>query len=123
MKPKGPISHWKPLDFRRPLFIVAAMPMEARKTKRTVEVSIMGQKFLVRSDSDEDYVERVADFVNAKVAEITSKSKTIPSLNVVILAAMNIADEFIRSRDNKADAIAGIEQKLKGMIELIDLQL
>lgn len=97
--------------------------MEARKTKRTVEVSIMGQKFLVRSDSDEDYVERVADFVNAKVAEITSKSKTIPSLNVVILAAMNIADEFIRSRDNKADAIAGIEQKLKGMIELIDLQL
>lgn len=96
---------------------------EARKTKRTVEVSIMGQKFLVRSDSDENYVERVAEFVNGKVAEITSKSKSIPSLNVIILAAMNIADEFIRSRDHRQEALTGVEKKLQGMIELIDLQL
>lgn len=96
---------------------------EARKTKRTVEVSIMGQKFLVRSDSDENYVERVAEFVNSKVAEITSKSKSIPSLNVIILAAMNIADDFIRSRDHRKDALTGVEKKLQGMIELIDLQL
>lgn len=96
---------------------------EARKTKRTVEVSIMGQKFLVRSDSDENYVERVAEFVNGKVAEITSKSKSIPSLNVIILAAMNIADDFIRSRDGRKESLTGVEKKLQGMIELIDLQL
>ena len=99
------------------------MPGEARKTKRTVEVSIMGQKFLVRSDSDEEYVERIAEFVNGKVAEITSKSKSIPSLNVVILAAMNIADEYLRSKDDKSQFASVVEKKLKGMIELIDLQL
>jgi cell division protein ZapA len=91
--------------------------------KRTVEVSIMGQKFMVRSDSDEAYVEQIADFVNAKIAEITSKSKSIPSLNVVILAAMNIADEFMRRNGQSDEVVAGLEKKVQGMIELIDLQL
>jgi cell division protein ZapA len=91
--------------------------------KRTVEVSIMGQKFMVRSDSDQEYVERIAQYVNEKIAEITSKSKSIPSLNVAILAAMNIADEHMQLKDEKKSVFSGVEEKLKGMIELIDLQL
>lgn len=91
--------------------------------KRTVEVSIMGQKFMVRSESDETYVMRVAEYVNAKVTEISSKTKAIPSLNVVILAAMNIADELMQTQEKKEKMFTGIEKKLAGMIELIDLQL
>ncbi|MBI2343504.1 MAG: cell division protein ZapA [Deltaproteobacteria bacterium] len=91
--------------------------------KRTVEVSIMGQKFMVRSDSDEHYVEKIAEYVNTKVAEITTKSKSIPSLNVVILAAMNIADDYMRMRHEKEKVYAGVEKKVLGMLELIDLQL
>lgn len=91
--------------------------------KRTVEVSIMGQKFMVRSESDETYVMRIAEYVNAKVAEISSKTKAIPSLNVVILAAMNIADELMQAQEKKEKVFTGIEKKLAGMIELIDLQL
>lgn len=91
--------------------------------KRTVEVSIMGQKFMVRSESDENYVEQIASMVNGKIEEITSKTRSIPSLNVVILAAMNIADEYIKNRDKNHKVIQGVEKKLEGMIELIDLQL
>ncbi len=91
--------------------------------KRTVEVCIMGQKFMVRSDSDDGYVSRVAQYVNEKVDEVTSKTKSIPSMNVAILAAMNIADELIRERSVKNRICGVVEQKIKGMIELIDLQL
>lgn len=91
--------------------------------KRTVEVTIMGQKFMVRSESDESYVEQIAEFVNAKIEEISSKAKAIPSLNVAILAAMNIADEFIKTKKEKSIAVNRLEKKIEGMIELIDLQI
>lgn len=91
--------------------------------KKTIEVTIMGQKFLVRSESDENYVARVADFVNEKVAEIAKKTQSIPSLNVAILAAMNIADEYLRMRDKKDLTFQTVEKKIRGLIELIDLQL
>ena len=91
--------------------------------KRTVEVAILGQKFMVRSDSDDNYVNKIAGYVNDKVTEITSKAGNIPSLNIALLAAMNIADELLRSRNEKDRVFDGVQKKLEGMIELIDLQL
>lgn len=91
--------------------------------KKTIEVAIMGQKFLVRSESDETYVARVAQYVNEKVTEIAKKTQSIPSLNVAILAAMNIADELLRSREKKEQVFQSVEKKIHGLIELIDLQL
>lgn len=91
--------------------------------KRTVEVAIMGQKFLVRSESDDGYVQKIAQYVNDKIADVTSKTKSIPSLNVAILAAMNIADELIRDRDHQATKIDSVSKKIHSMLELIDLQL
>lgn len=91
--------------------------------KRTIEITIMGQKFMVRSDSDESYIQRVAEFVNEKIIEISAKTKAIPSLQVVMLAAMNVADELLKSREEHGRKVVGLEKKIEGMIELIDLQL
>lgn len=91
--------------------------------KKTIEVHIMGQKFLVRSESDEHYVSRVAEFVNEKVTEISRKTQSIPSLNVAILAAMNIADEYLRMRDKKEQIFQSVEKRIRGLIELIDLHV
>lgn len=90
---------------------------------KAVEVSIMGQKFVVRSDSDEAYVVEVANFVNKKINEIIAKTKSVPSTNVVLLAAMNIADEFFKYKDKKDQTFQSVEQKIAQMIEYIDLQM
>ncbi|MFH1654293.1 MAG: cell division protein ZapA [Pseudomonadota bacterium] len=91
--------------------------------KQTVEVTIMGQKFLIKGDSDETYVKEIANYVDRKVNEVQSKTKSVASLNVVILAAMNIADEFFKFRKEKDDKFQKVEKKIQNMVELIDLQL
>ena len=91
--------------------------------KRPVEVSIMGQKFMVRSDSNEDYILEISKFVDEKVNEVIQTTKSVPSTNVALLAAMNIADEFMKYRQVKKTAAEKVEKKIKDMIELIDLQL
>jgi len=91
--------------------------------KKTTEISIMGHKFMIKSDSDDDYVVRVAGFVDQKINEVMQSTKSVASLNVAILAAMNIADEYFKSMRERDDKFSKAEKKIKDLIELIDLQM
>jgi len=91
--------------------------------KKTTEISIMGQKFMVKSDSNDDYVRRIAGFVDQKINEVMQSTKSVASLNVAILAAMNIADEYFKFKRDRDERIEKAEKKIKDMIELVDLQL
>lgn len=91
--------------------------------KKTTEVSIMGHKFTIRSDSDEEYINKVARYVDQKIEEVVQNTKSVASLNVAILAAMNIADEFFKYQKDRTNRLETVENKIKNLIELIDIQL
>lgn len=91
--------------------------------KKSVEVSIMGQKFAVRSDSDEEYVAKVASYVDGKINEVLTNTKSVASAQVALLTAMNIADEFFKFKENKTHVLGKVESKIKDMMELIDLHI
>jgi len=91
--------------------------------KRTMEVSIMGQKFMLRSDSDDGYVQKVAKYVDGKIDEVVQNTKSVASLNVAILAAMNIADEYLKYQNQNTSKLADIEKRISDLVELIDLQI
>ncbi len=91
--------------------------------KKAIEVSIMGQKFAVKSDSNEDYVVEVAGYVDNKVNEVLGNTKSVASMQVALLTAMNIADEFFKFRNDKAERLGKVEKKIQDMIELIDLHV
>lgn len=90
---------------------------------RTVDINIMGHRLQIRSDSDEEYVAQVAAFVDGKVKDILSKTKSVASSQVLILAAMNIADEFIKHKNTNKAKRDEIAKKIESVIEHIDLRL
>ena len=91
--------------------------------KKTTEISIMGQKFMIKSDSNDDYIRRVAEFVDMKINEVMQSTKSVASLNVAILAAMNIADEYFKFRKDRDEKFTAAGKKVEDLIELVDLQL
>lgn len=91
--------------------------------KKSVEVSILGQKFQIRSESDDTYVTQIAGFVDKKMGEVIQSTKSVASLNVAILAAMNIADEYFKFRQDKDQRFKTLEKKVEDLIELVDLHL
>ncbi len=91
--------------------------------KKTTEIAIMGHKFMIKSDSDEEYVHRIAGFVDQRIGEVMQSTKSVASLNVAILAAMNIADEYFKSMRDRDEKFTKAEKKIKDLIELIDLQV
>ncbi len=71
----------------------------AETPEGSVEVEIYGQSYNIRSAGDNEYITRLADYVDAKMREIASGTLTVDSLKVAILAALHIADELHNAKD------------------------
>lgn len=67
--------------------------------KKPVDVEIMGQKLVLRSDEEEGYVRRVAGYVDDKMQEVIKGTQSVGKGNVAVLAALNIADDYHRLKE------------------------
>lgn len=88
--------------------------------KKRFHIQIMGQEFTVLSDSGEEHVTRVVTYVSEKVEEIKSTSSNIASLNVAILVALNIADEYLKIKGAEEVIHSQIESSYERLISLIN---
>ncbi len=59
-----------------------------------VKVEIYGQSYTMGGDLDEEYVEKLAHFVDEKMKAVAAATQTVDSVRVAVLAAMAIADEL-----------------------------
>jgi len=85
-----------------------------------VNVEIMGQNLVVASDADDNWVKAVAEAVDEKIKAIRASSRTVNSIDVAILAALNFADELERlKREHREmlEHIQALSKRLSASIE------
>lgn len=75
-----------------------------------ITVDIYDQTYRLRGN-DRAYVERLAALVDAKMRAVAAHGRTADSLRVAVLAALNIADEFLRLQDKYQEATGSPESK------------
>ena len=83
-------------------------------------INILGQELSVLSDSGDEHVASVVKYVNDKIEEAGNISANSNTLNVAILAALNIADEYIKFKGMKEDIFGQLERRSERLIDLID---
>ena len=71
----------------------------------SISVDIYDQTYRLRGD-DTEYIRRLAELVDSRMRAVASHGKTVDSLRVAVLAALNIADE-LTSLEQKYDALTG----------------
>jgi len=76
-----------------------------------VHVQIFGQTYAVKAGSDPAYVEKLAAFVDSQMTDVSRGSGAVDSLKVAVLAALNIADECFRLREENAHAGDGLARR------------
>ena len=64
--------------------------------KNRVVVNIGGRAYTILADESEEYVQKVSTYVDGKVAEITVGNR-ISNQDAIMLAALNICDEYFKS--------------------------
>ncbi len=88
--------------------------------QRTVQVEILGTKYVVRSEEDEAYIRELADYVAAKLEEFVSGRTGVPLQRLVILAALNIADELFRERARRRTDSADLQRRSERMLASLE---
>jgi len=92
----------------------------------TVTVEIFDQSYRLRGE-DSEYINRLAAIVDGKMRLVASQGKTVDSLRVAVLAALNIADELARAeerldelRGNLTEARSSIHNRASSLNGLLD---
>lgn len=89
------------------------------KKKSHVEVQILGQRMLLRSDDDPRHVERLASYVKRKVDEV-STSGSVASPKLALLAALNIADDYFRALEEARELKRQVALKSRALLDDLD---
>jgi cell division protein ZapA len=95
-----------------------------------VHVEIFGQTYAVRGGEDPAYVERLAEYVDEQMKEVGRTSGAVDSVRVAVLAALNLADECFRLRQDLGDrdkkvrsAGAGTDERVARLARLLGAAL
>ncbi|MBF6569103.1 MAG: cell division protein ZapA [Candidatus Binataceae bacterium] len=85
-----------------------------------VNVEIMGLSLTVASDRGDEWVKALARQVNDRIREIQTRTRTVNSVSVAILAALNLADELEslrREHRELTDQIEALNGRLSAAME------
>ncbi len=85
-----------------------------------VRVQIFGKVHQLRTDDDPDHVRRVAELVDAKMGLIADHGVAADSYSVAVLAALDIADELLRLRDQHAHGVSEDSDRLAALLDRVE---
>jgi cell division protein ZapA (FtsZ GTPase activity inhibitor) len=90
---------------------------------KRVTIDILGRQYAIKTDGNEEYVQKIADYVNAKSREIMESTQTISTLDVAVKVAINLADELFHERASNETFCKSVEQESRQLVQQILAQL
>ena len=88
-----------------------------------VSVHINGQLYPIRSTLDQEYVTRLAAYVDERIKVVADATPSCDSVRVTVLAALNIADELFRCRDAVQARDGELAERTSALERLVDAML
>jgi cell division protein ZapA len=86
----------------------------------STEVYILGQKYTIKGDAPEEYIREIASYVDKKLKEVHNSIPNITPVKASILAALDIADELFKLRNEQEVMTKTIEEKAERLASLFD---
>ncbi|MEW6571123.1 MAG: cell division protein ZapA [Nitrospirota bacterium] len=86
----------------------------------STEVNILGQKYTIKGDAPEEYIKELASYVDKKLKEVQSMVPNITPVKATILAALDIADELFKLRNEQNELARHIEEKTNRLAALFE---
>jgi len=88
-----------------------------------IDVEIYGQQYSIKGEANEEYVQRLASYVNTHMKNVGQGMKTATLSKVAVLAAINIAHELFQAEQIREDREADVERRVLSLMDSIEEQI
>lgn len=78
-----------------------------------VEVEIFGEYFTLKGDSSQAQMLKVAQYVSNKMKQLSERNPRLSRSQVAVLAALNMADELLKYREEYENMVRMLEPEQK----------
>ena len=89
-----------------------------------VTIELFGRPFTFKAENDTSKAKEVADFLVQEVSKVenqlSNKSSNINKQAILILAALNIANEYFKCRQKHKDLLEIVSDRTSGLLHDLD---
>jgi len=78
---------------------------------QSVKVTILGRDYFIRNNQNEEQIKIIAEYVNKKFKEVKDNAKGLSEDKIAILAAFNMADDYLNMLDSHEKLIRSLSQR------------
>jgi cell division protein ZapA len=90
------------------------------KEPQSIRVVIYDQEYFMRGDLNQEYIQKLAQYVDAKMRSIAERTRTVDTLRVAMLAALNVADEYHQLKARYEEVTQHMDQKVGEYSKALD---
>ena len=90
------------------------------KGNQSIRVVIYDQEYFMRGDLNEEYIQKLAQYLDAKMRSIAERTRTVDTLRVAMLAALNVVDEYHQLKARYEEVTLHMDQKVGACSEALD---
>ena len=94
--------------------------MTSAASNESVSVEIRGRVYQIHAKEDKQYIRNLAKIVDDKMLEVERGTKTVDSIRVAVLAALNLADQALKLRSHYEERIQQLENERQRLLQLLD---
>jgi cell division protein ZapA len=90
------------------------------KEPQSIRVVIYDQEYFMRGDLNREYIEKLAQYLDGKMRSIAERTRTVDTLRVAMLAALNVADEYHQMKARYEEVAEQMDQKVGEYSDALD---
>jgi cell division protein ZapA len=91
--------------------------------KQAIVVEILGSEYRLEGEGNHERITEVARYVDRKMRELSLGGNPVPLGRVGVLAALNIAEELFREREEHRRLDVDLGRRLETMNEALEREL
>ncbi len=88
-------------------------------SNESIAVDIFGRTYTLRTQKSKEYAQNLARIVNDKMLVVEKNTNTVDSVRVAVLAALNLADEYLTTKEHYERRIEALESERNRLKDLI----
>lgn len=84
--------------------------MKPKEKLNKLTVNIYNDEYVIKGQADQDHIERVANYVDRMMKQISQKNPGLSAKQLAVLTAINVTDELLSLKENYDDLIKLLDE-------------